>query len=77
MCYYLLMDIRQIIRDRMAEQDISQRRLHRLTGVHQVRISNYLTGQRDMGSDNVAKLLDTLGLVIKPMDSNPAKRKGQ
>jgi len=72
-----MVDMRQIIRDSMAEQGISQRRLHRLTGVHQVRISNYLTGQRDMGSDNVAKLLDALGLVIKPMETKPSNSKGR
>lgn len=70
------MDIREIISDRMGELGTTQRQLQALTGVHQVRISDYLTGKRDMNGDNVAKLLEALGLEITSSNAKRRRARG-
>ena len=69
------MDIRQLILDAMQRQEISQTALERMTGVRQHRISEYLTGKRDMNSDNVVKLLEALDLEIRPRESRGGRRR--
>ena len=68
------MDFRQIISDRMRELGMTQRRLQALTGVHQVRISDYLTGKRDVYADTLQKMLAALGLKIVRAKRPAARR---
>ena len=60
------MDIRPIIREAMARQGISQRRLAQQTGLMQPHISNYLAGKRDMQGESLRKMLEALDLEIRP-----------
>ena len=73
MRYNTLVDIRQpiinIIIDAMQRQGISQRRLAEVTGIMQPRISDYLTGKRDVRTETLAKMLKALALEIRPKGS--------
>lgn len=60
------MDIRQIIKDEMDRQGITQTALQDLTGILQHRISDYLTGKRDVNGETLRKMLEALGLEIRP-----------
>lgn len=62
------MDIRQIIMTAMAQQELSQRRLSEITGITQPRISDYLTGKRDVQSETLGKILKALRLEIRPTE---------
>lgn len=73
----LMVDLRRIIADEMKRQGMTQRSLQTLTGIWQHRISEYLSGKRDMGSDSVAKLLDALRLRVAPTGAKQTKRKGR
>lgn len=77
MCYNVMMDIRQIIANRMEQRGITQTALQAMTGIHQVRISDYLNGKRDMTGDNVAMLLDALGLAVRPAEAPETRRRGK
>lgn len=59
------MDIRQIISEAMQRQGVSQRRLAQQTGIMQPRISDYLTGKRDVQSETLRRMLEALALEIK------------
>lgn len=67
------MDIRQIIKNQMTLQGMTQLRLVQLTGICQPRISVYLTGKQDMTGENLRKILEALDLEIRPA---PRRRKG-
>ncbi len=75
MCYNAKMDIRAIISDRMTKEGITQLRLQQLTGIHQVRISEYLTGKRDVNAETLRKILEALNLEIRPVSKR--RQKGQ
>ena len=51
----------------MKRQGVSQIALQGITGIRQHRISDYLTGKHDMGSDNLVKLLNALQLEVQPV----------
>jgi transcriptional regulator with XRE-family HTH domain len=67
-------DIREIIANRMKERGITQVALQELAGVHQVRISDYLTGKRDVNAETLRKMLEALELEIRPATR---RRKGR
>ena len=69
------MDIRRIISDRMTERGVTQTALQQMTGVHQVRISDYLTGKRDVNAETLRKILEALKLEIRP--ARQRRRKGR
>ena len=69
------MDIRRIIADRMAECDVTQTALQQKSGVHQVRISDYLTGKRDINAETLRKIFEALKLEIRP--ARQRRRKGR
>ena len=69
------MDIRTIIKDRMATKGITQLSLQQLTGIHQVRISEYLTGKHDVNAETLRKMLEALNLEIRPKSER--QRKGR
>jgi len=50
----------------MSEKGVTQLRLHRLTGIPQPRISDYLTGKRGVTDETLRKVLEALKLEIKP-----------
>ena len=60
------MDIRQIIKDEMRRQGVTQLTLQKRAGVWQHRISEYLGGKRDVNAETLRKLLEALGLEIRP-----------
>jgi len=68
------MDIRQIIQDEMQRQGMTQKALQVMTGILQHRISEYLTGKRDMTGASLQKILKALGLEIRPQRRR--RRKG-
>ncbi len=61
----------------MKRQGVSQIALQGMTGIRQHRISDYLRGKHDMGSDNVVKLLDALNLEVRPKKPPKRKRSGK
>jgi predicted transcriptional regulator len=74
MCYTEAVDIRAIIANRMKERGTTQVALQELTGIHQVRISDYLTGKRDVNAETLRKMLEALELDIRPAKR---RRKGR
>ena len=68
------MDIRQIIRDRMAERQITQSALARMTGITIPRVNAYVRGHRDFHATTLARVLDALDLHIV---AGKPRRKGR
>ena len=58
------MDIREIILNTMGRNGVSQHELARRTGVLQPRVSDYLTGKRDVRAETLTKFLVALHLEI-------------
>lgn len=54
----------QILREKMAEQGVTQASLAAMTGIPQPRISNYLTGKVRPSVGKVDLMFSSLGLVI-------------
>lgn len=71
------MNIRQIIMDEMARQGVTQRALQEMTGVLQHRISEFLTGRRDVNAETLAKILDALDIELRPSKRSRRKGKGR
>ena len=69
------MDIRQIIGTEMQRQGMTQIALEELTGILQHRISEYLTGKRDVNAETLQKILEALKLEIRP--ARQRRRKGR
>ena len=66
------MDIRAIIEAEMGRQGVSQRGLAHEIGMTQQAVNRYIRGHKDMTGENLARILDALGLVIIP---RPPRRK--
>ena len=62
----LCVDIRQIIMAELDRRDMTQLRLSQLTGILPHRISEYLSGQRDVNAETLRKMLEALQLEIRP-----------
>ena len=58
-------DIRQIIKDEMQRQDVTQTDMQAMTGILQHRISEYLTGKRDVNAETLRLILEALDLEIR------------
>lgn len=58
-------DFRAVIRAAMDADGITQTELAKRTGLTQSRISQYLSGQRDMQGANIALMLTSLGVAIR------------
>ena len=69
------MDLRQIIKDEMDRQGITQIALEEMTGIWQHRISDYLTAKRDVNAETLRKMLEALNLDIRP--ARKRRRKGR
>ena len=69
------MDIRQITMDEMQRQSVTQTDLQEMTGILQHRISEYLTGKRDINAETLQKILEALKLEIRPVRRR--RRKGR
>ena len=68
------MDLRQIVKDQLQSQRLTQTALHELTGIRPHRISDYLTGKRDVNAETLRKMLEALKLDIRPKRN---RRKGR
>ena len=64
--YRTTMDLRQIIRDEMDRQDLTQAAMQKRAGVWQHRISEYLAGKRDVNAETLRRLLEALDLEVRP-----------
>ena len=58
------MEAMEILRQKMAEQGMTQARLAAITGIPQPRISNYLNGVVRPSKPKMDLMFNTLGLVI-------------
>jgi len=58
--------MRQIIKDEMKRQGVTQIAMEEMTGILQHRISDYLTGKRDVNAETLRKMLEALDLEIRP-----------
>ena len=61
------------MKDRMSELGVTQLRLAELSGILQPRISDYLTGKRDVTGESLRKLLEALDLEIRPVSRRSKK----
>ena len=68
------MDIRQIVKDEMQRQVVTQMALQDMTGILQHRISEYLSGKRDINAETLERILRALKLEIRPVRR---RRKGR
>ena len=68
------MDIRRIIRDEMDRQGITQTQLQEMTCILQHRISDYLTGKRDVNAETLRRMLEALKLEIRPKRRRKGRR---
>ena len=69
----LCVNIRRIIGDAMNCQEMTQVMLSEMTGITQPRISDFLTGRRDIRTDTLVKILKALNLEIR----SKTRRKGR
>lgn len=58
--------MREQILKAMEEKGITQADLVRQTGILQHRLSEYLNGKRDMTGGNLGRILEALGLELRP-----------
>ena len=65
------MDIRQTIRERLKQRGMTQASLAKMAEMTEPRVSDYLTGKRDVNADTLRKMLEALNLEIRP------KKKGR
>jgi transcriptional regulator with XRE-family HTH domain len=68
------MDLRRIIKAEVEKQGLTQDRLGELTGLLQHRLSEYLSGKRDMTGENLQKILGALGLELRSTRSRRKER---
>ena len=59
------MDIREIIKVEMQRRGVTQVELQEMTGILQHRISEYMTGKRDVNAETLQKILEALKLEIR------------
>lgn len=62
------LDIRRIVRDRLKQLDKSQYWLAQQVGMSKQGVWNYLNGRSDMNSGTLDKVLDALGLEVRPKE---------
>lgn len=62
------MDIRKIVKARLKEVGMSQYRLAQKIGMSRQSVSAYLAQRQDLPSQRMGKVLDVLGLVIRPKE---------
>ena len=67
-------DLRKAILNELERRDMTQAELSRLTGILPHRISEYLSGNRDMYGESLDVILDALDLEIRPATR---RRKGK
>ena len=67
-------DLRKIIKDEMQRQGVSQTKLQEMTGILQHRISEYLSGRRDVTAETLRKMLEALKLDIRPRRRRKGRR---
>ncbi len=70
-----LMDIREIIKHELRRQDMTQMQLAALAQMTIPRVSDYLTGKRDVYAETLRRMLTSLGLEIVPAKRPAARRK--
>lgn len=71
------MDMRQIIRDELKRQGMSQARLAELAGMTIPRVSDYLNAKRDVQGETLRRMLEALGLEVRPVQSRGRSRSGR
>jgi len=59
------MSIRDRIKEEMQTQGLSQQKLADMTGIPRPNLSRFLSGQCDMLSDNVQRVMTALGLKVE------------
>ena len=64
-----------MIKDEMRRQGVTQLALQAMTGIRQHRISEYLTGRRDVNAETLRKMLEALNFEIRP--AKQGRRKGR
>jgi hypothetical protein len=60
------MDVRAAILKEMKKQKMTRYRLAKKAGMRMGTVYQYLNAENDMTGENVGKLMDALGLVIRP-----------
>ena len=64
------MAIREQIRRAIRDQGMSQYMLARVTGIDESQLSRYLRGRGDLPGDRIDRLLEQLGLDVRPTESD-------
>ena len=59
-------DLAKQLRKAIKDSGLSQYRLEKLSGVPQPQLSMFLSGERDMTLGTASKLVDALGLELRP-----------
>ena len=68
------MDLRSIIKKELQRQGVAQARLAELADMTPARVSQFLTGKRDVNAETLRRMLEALKLEIRPAKG---RRKGR
>lgn len=62
--------IREAIKERMRELNISQAKLVQELSLNKGNLSSFISGKRPLPLSDIERICDVLGLELKPMDNS-------